>query len=205
VGFSATKLALSTTPFGLGLDDAQREHAAHGWSTELHLTRQRLARRAPRGQFSPWFQGERDMAKWTIQLGADELNALMKREFGGTATSVGPVKSVAPGRIGVVAKFDPSMLRPGGLVSGTVLMSIADTAAYNLILAHVGPELMAVTSSLTINFLRGAKPGDIRADADLLSLGRRLAVCDVRLWTESPDRLAAQATVTYARAASVAT
>ena len=142
------------------------------------------------------------MAKWTIQLGADELNALMKREFGGTATSVGPVKNVAPGRIGVVAKFDRSMLRPGGLVSGTVLMSIADTAAYNLILAHVGPELMAVTSSLTINFLRGAQPGDIHADAELLSLGRRLAVCDVRLWTESPDRLAARATVTYARAAA---
>ena len=92
------------------------------------------------------------------------------------------------------------MLRPGELVSGPTLMSVADTAAYNLILAHVGPELMAVTSSLTINFLRGAKVGDIHADAELLSLGRRLAVCDVRIWTDSPERLAAQASVTYARA-----
>jgi uncharacterized protein (TIGR00369 family) len=144
------------------------------------------------------------MAKWTIKLDADELNALMKREFGGTATSVGPIKSVEPGRIHVVAKFDPGMLRPGNLVAGPTLMSIADTAAYNLVLAHVGPELMAVTSSLTINFLRGAQPGDIHADAELLTLGRRLAVCDVRIWTESADRLAAQATVTYARAASAA-
>jgi uncharacterized protein (TIGR00369 family) len=79
-------------------------------------------------------------------------------------------------------------------------MGVADTAAYTLILAHVGPELMTVTSSLTINFLRGAKKGDIHADAELLSLGRRNAVCDIRLWTESPQRLAAQATVTYARA-----
>ncbi len=141
------------------------------------------------------------MATWTIRLGADELNALMKREFGGTATSVGPVQSVEPGRIHVVAKYDPLMLRPGGVISGPTLMSIADTAAYNLILAHVGPELMAVTSTLTINFLRGAQPGDIHADAALLSLGRRLAVCDVRIWTESPDRLAAHSTVTYARAA----
>jgi len=38
--------------------------------------------------------------------------------------------------------------------------------------------------------------------ARFLSLGRRLAVCDVHLWTETPERLAAQATVTYARAAS---
>jgi uncharacterized protein (TIGR00369 family) len=141
------------------------------------------------------------MAEWTIKFGAAELNALMKQEFGGTPTSVGPVKSVEPGRIHVVAKFDPGMLRPGNLVSGPTLMSIADTAAYNLILAHVGPELMAVTSTLTINFLRGALPGDIHADAELLTLGRRLAVCDVRIWTESPDRLAAHSTVTYARAA----
>ena len=36
------------------------------------------------------------------------------------------------------------------------------------------------------------------ADAELLRLGRRLAVCDIRIWTESPERLAAQANVTYA-------
>jgi uncharacterized protein (TIGR00369 family) len=143
------------------------------------------------------------MANWTIRLGADELNALMKTEFGGSDIAVGPVKHVEPGRIHVVAKYHATMLRPGALISGPTLMSIADTAAYNLILAHVGPELMAVTSSLTINFLRGAQPGDIHADAELLTLGRRLAVCDVRLWTESPERLAAQATVTYARAAAV--
>jgi len=141
------------------------------------------------------------MAKWTIKLGADELNALMNREFDGSSIIAGPVKEVAPGRIHVVGTFHPSMLRPGELVSGPTLMSVADTTAYTLIMAHVGPELMAVTSSLTINFLRGAKRGDIHADGQLLSLGRRLAVCDVRLWTEAPDRLAAHATVTYARAA----
>ena len=42
------------------------------------------------------------------------------------------------------------------------------------------------------------QPGDIHAEAAMLRLGRRLAVMDVRLWTEGPDRLAAQANVTYA-------
>jgi uncharacterized protein (TIGR00369 family) len=55
-----------------------------------------------------------------------------------------------------------------------------------------------VTSQLNISFLRGAKPGDLHAEAELLRLGRRNAVCDVRLWSEGPDRLAAQANVTYA-------
>jgi uncharacterized protein (TIGR00369 family) len=140
------------------------------------------------------------MAKWTIELGADELNALMLRAFPATPPDYGPVRHVEPGRIRVVQPFNPGMLRPGDLVSGPTLMSIADTTAYTLIMAHVGPELMTVTSSLTINFLRGAKMGDVHADGELLSLGRRNAVCDIRLWTESPERLAAQATVTYARA-----
>ena len=146
------------------------------------------------------------MARWTIKLGADHLNALMASAFSapGSEAGSGDVVSVEPGRIHVMRAFHPAMLRPGELVSGPTLMGVADMAAYNLILAHVGPELMAVTSSLTINFLRGAKKGDIHADAELLSLGRRLAVCDVRIWTESPERLAAQASVTYARATSQA-
>jgi uncharacterized protein (TIGR00369 family) len=140
------------------------------------------------------------MANWTIKLGADELNALMGKAFSGSDAGKGGVVDVEPGRIRVVQRFHEQMLRPGDLVSGPTLMGVADTAAYNLIMAHVGAELMAVTSSLTISFLRGAKRGDVHAEAELLSLGRRLAVCDVRLWTESPDRLAAHATVTYARA-----
>jgi uncharacterized protein (TIGR00369 family) len=144
---------------------------------------------------------EEAMADWNILLGVKELNALMTSAFSGSEIAPGPVTHVEPGRIRVMRPFHPSMLRPGDLVAGPTLMGIADTAAYTLILAHVGPELMAVTSSLTIHFLRGATRGDIHAEAVLLSLGRRLAVCDVRLWTESPERLAAQATVTYARAA----
>jgi uncharacterized protein (TIGR00369 family) len=55
-----------------------------------------------------------------------------------------------------------------------------------------------VTTSLTMHFLRPAKPGDLIAEANLLKLGRRIATADVRLWTEGPDRLAAHATVAYA-------
>ena len=90
-----------------------------------------------------------------------------------------------------------ALLRPGGIISGPTLMTLADSAAYALVLAHIGDQKMAVTSALVMNFLRGAAVGDIWAEARLLRLGRRNAVCDVHLWTESPDRIAAQATVTY--------
>jgi uncharacterized protein (TIGR00369 family) len=97
-----------------------------------------------------------------------------------------------------MSPYRQGLLRPGGVISGPALMSLADTAAYALVLAHVGDQLMAVTSQLSMNFLRGAQPGDLYAEAEMLRLGRRNAVCDVRLWTEGPERLAAQANVTYA-------
>jgi uncharacterized protein (TIGR00369 family) len=132
-------------------------------------------------------------------LDADGVNALMARAFPDQPRA-DRVRAVSPGRVTLVLPYGEGrgMLRPGGVIQGPVLMSLADSAAYALVLAHVGDQLMAVTSSLVMNFLRGAVPGDITAEAELLRLGRRIAVCEVRLWTESPDRLAAQATVTYA-------
>lgn len=132
------------------------------------------------------------------KLTATEVAGLLETAFPGFSQHGPRVESVAPGRVQLVRPYAEGLLRPGGVISGPNLMSLADTAAYALVLAHVGNQLMAVTSQLTINFLRGAAPGDMRADAELLRLGRRSAVCDVRIWTESADRLAAQATVTYA-------
>jgi uncharacterized protein (TIGR00369 family) len=142
---------------------------------------------------------EAAMAMPEPKLDAAGVNALLRRAFPDAAPEhFAQVVSVAPGRVEVVRPYGAGMLRPGELISGPNLMALADTAAYALVLAHIGDELMAVTSSLTINFLRGAQPGDLHAQAEMLRLGRRNAVCEVRLWTEAPDRLAAQATVTYA-------
>lgn len=132
-------------------------------------------------------------------LDAEALNAFLRRAFpGGDPAAMACVVSVEPGRVLLEQDWSERMLRPGGVLSGPTLMALADTAAYALVLAHVGIQPMAVTSALSINFLRGAKPGRLAADAALLKLGRRLAVCDVRLWTEGPERPAAQANVTYA-------
>jgi uncharacterized protein (TIGR00369 family) len=133
-------------------------------------------------------------------LDKNGVNALLQRAFPmAKLDDLALAHEVGPGRVLVIRPYPGDQaLRPGGVIAGPNLMAIADTAAYTLILAHIGEQLMAVTSSLTMNFLRGAKPGDIHAEATMLRLGRRIAVCDVKIWTESPDRLAAQATVTYA-------
>lgn len=86
--------------------------------------------------------------------------------------------------------------RPGGSVSGPTMMALADAAAWLATLSRIGPVALAVTSQLSISFLR--KPSlthDLHAEADLLKLGKRLSVSEVRVI--SNDDLVAHATVTY--------
>jgi uncharacterized protein (TIGR00369 family) len=134
-----------------------------------------------------------------IRLDADALNAFMAEAFPHSVPgSRGTVVSAVPGHI--QARMDPTelALRPGGLISGPTQMGLADMAAYGLVLAHIGPVAMAVTSALNYQFLRPCRPGPLFADAHMLRLGKRLAVMDVRIWTDDPAKPVGQANVTYA-------
>ena len=134
-----------------------------------------------------------------LKLTADELNAFLGRAFSVEDQDMfARVVEVRPGYARVTRRFHPATLRPGGVISGPTLMALADHAAYVQVLAHIGEVPMAVTTSLTMHFLRGAKPGELVAEAFLLRLGRRIATSEIRLWSESPDRIAAHATVAYA-------
>jgi len=88
-------------------------------------------------------------------------------------------------------------LRPGGTISGPTLMSIADTAMYQLVLGMIGPVPLALTTNLNINFLRAPKLADIIAEVEMLKLGKRLAVGQVTIYSDSNDDPVAHATVTY--------
>lgn len=133
------------------------------------------------------------------RMDADALNAFLQRAFPEADPAAMPrVASVAPGRVTLAMGTSSRNLRPGGVISGPTLMSLADTAAYALVLAHIGEVAMAVTTSMTVHFLRPARPGLLHAEAELLRLGRRIATCDVLMWTEARDRPAAKATVAYA-------
>lgn len=83
------------------------------------------------------------------------------------------------------ALYTEDHLRPGGTVSGPVMMGLADAAIYALILSHIGPVELAVTTNLNINFLRKPQPADLLARASMLKLGKRLAVADVFIYSES--------------------
>jgi len=90
-------------------------------------------------------------------------------------------------------------LRPGGSVAGPIMMGLADAAFYAVILANIGPVELAVTTNLSINFLRKPPPGDLTATARLLKLGKRLAVCEATLRSDAlgAQRPVAHVTGTY--------
>lgn len=104
-----------------------------------------------------------------------------------------------PRRARIRLIVDTAHLRPGGTVSGPSMMMLADTAVYAALLAEDGGAGDAVTSSFNIAFLRRPRPADLIAEAELLSVGRRLVVGEVHLRSDGNDSLLAQATVTYAR------
>ena len=97
------------------------------------------------------------------------------------------------------ARYSGQFLRPGGTISGPVMMALADTAMYVLVLSRIGPVELAVTTNLSINFLRKPNPGDLIAEAKMLKLGKRLAVGEVHLYSDgqSVDEAVAHVTATY--------
>ena len=56
------------------------------------------------------------------------------------------------------------------------MMALADLALYVAILGSIGPVGLAVTTNLSINFLRKPAARAMIADCRLLKLGKRLAV-----------------------------
>jgi uncharacterized protein (TIGR00369 family) len=98
-----------------------------------------------------------------------------------------------------------SELRPGGTVSGPTMMQLADSVSYALVLGLLGDAALAVTTHLSIDFVRRPEPGDLVADAYLKKLGRSLIVMSVELFSTTvggdpdPARPVAVASVTYSR------
>jgi acyl-coenzyme A thioesterase PaaI-like protein len=101
-----------------------------------------------------------------------------------------------------VARRDVSdaELRPGAFISGPSQFGIADAALWYLVFGATGRiEPMALTSELSIRFLRPAQGRTLWARATLDVAGRRNVVGTVTVWCDDRhDRPTATAQGTYA-------
>jgi acyl-coenzyme A thioesterase PaaI-like protein len=124
-----------------------------------------------------------------------EVAAFLASEFPQTKCTVEAVGSMAAT---VRHEVGVNELRPGGTVSGPVLMAVADVALYVAILGEIGIVPLAVTTSLSFNFLRKPTPNSaIIGVCKLIKLGKSLAVGEVALYSEGTTAPVAHAVGTY--------
>ena len=129
------------------------------------------------------------------QMTVEELNDLIRREF---PQSKAILETISPRRCRVRIPINSSHLRPGGTVSGPTMMSLADNAMYLALLAEIGPILLSVTTNLNIHFVRKPEADrDLLGECHIFKLGKKLAVGEVRIFSEGIDDLVAHATCTY--------
>ncbi|MFI4987714.1 MAG: PaaI family thioesterase [Alphaproteobacteria bacterium] len=107
-------------------------------------------------------------------------------------------EALAEGTARIRLPFKPALVRPGGTIAGPAMMALADCAMYGAVLSLKGEAIMAVTSNLSVHFLRAPGAADLIAEAALLRLGRRLAVIEVTLTSAGDPKPVAHVTGTYA-------
>lgn len=125
-----------------------------------------------------------------------DIQAFLRQEFPQTRVTVEAVGGMAATVRHAVGFAE---LRPGGTVSGPVMMALADVALYVALFGEIGIVPLAVTTSLSFNFMR--KPAgdrDLLAHCRLLKVGRHLVVGEVAIHTDGEPGMVAHAVGTYA-------
>jgi uncharacterized protein (TIGR00369 family) len=132
-------------------------------------------------------------------LSVDEIVKLLTVEFPQTFfPGCGlSIERAEYGDVRVRRAFHEDHLRPGGTISGPTMMELADFAMYVAVFSAIGPQPLAVTTNLNINFLRKPEQADLIADARLMKVGKRLAVGEVTICSDGSDEPVAHVTATY--------
>jgi uncharacterized protein (TIGR00369 family) len=101
------------------------------------------------------------------------------------------------GHVVVRLAHDARRLRPGGTISGPTVFMLADLALYAVTMSIVGLEPLAVTTDMTIHFLRKPPPAALVCSAKVLKAGKRLVVGSAEIATEGDADPVAHAVGTY--------
>ncbi|MGB8575870.1 MAG: PaaI family thioesterase [Pseudolabrys sp.] len=132
-------------------------------------------------------------------MNADEIAKLLHEVFPqGFYPGCGlTIERVEYADVRVRRHFQEDSIRPGGTISGPTMMELADFAMYVAVFSAIGPQPLAVTINLNINFLRKPGKGDLTADARLMKVGKRLAVGEVTICSDGASEPVAYVTSTY--------
>jgi uncharacterized protein (TIGR00369 family) len=90
------------------------------------------------------------------------------------------------------------LAREGGGLSGQALMAAADTATVVAISAARGGFVPMTTVQQSTSFQRAVVDADVRVEAVVGKLGRRMAFADITITAEGSAEIAARASTVYA-------
>lgn len=108
------------------------------------------------------------------------------------------VERLTPEGVILRLKVADRHLRPGGTVSGPTMFGLADVAFYFALMSRIGLQALAVTTNVSIDFLRKPMPdADLLGEARLLKIGRQLAAGDVLIRSEGQEEVVARAGLTF--------
>jgi uncharacterized protein (TIGR00369 family) len=120
-----------------------------------------------------------------VRPSVDDVNAMVRKAFPGSdveCAEVGERHALARLPVGTNA------IRPGGFISGPTQFAVADAALWYAVFGALGRvEPMALTSELSIRFLRPAQGAVLWGRCTLDSAGRRNVVGTIRLWVDDAD------------------
>jgi acyl-coenzyme A thioesterase PaaI-like protein len=125
------------------------------------------------------------------------VNALVRESFPGTRVECSSITPTTATARSIPTADD---IRPGGFISGPTQFALADAALWYLVFGALGRvELMALTSELSIRYLRPAIGDVLHGRAELASISRRSVVGTVWVWAgDNEHRPSAVAQGTYA-------
>jgi uncharacterized protein (TIGR00369 family) len=130
-------------------------------------------------------------------LEIDAVNTMVRELFPGSGN-----RCVELGNDYAVATYDvtPADIRPGGFISGPCQFALADSGLWFLSFVALGRiEPMALTSELSIRFLRPAQGDRIFCRATLEAVSRRSVVGTAHVWCDDrADKITSAAQGTYA-------
>ena len=130
-------------------------------------------------------------------ISIEELERLTREKLPFARISKFRTEELKSGRAIVRAPYSNEFLRPGGTISGPIMMGLADFAMYAAVLTRVGIVELALTTNLNINFLHRPQPGDLLAKARLIKLGKHLAVGEDEVYVDGHEEMVAHVTSTY--------
>ena len=128
---------------------------------------------------------------------ADEINAYLAEAF-----PISGQRCVEVGGRWAVAAITPDerSRRPGDIISGPTIFGLCDAVLWYALFGAVGLEPMALTSELSIRYLRPARGDTAFARGELHHVGKRSVIGSIRCWVdEAEDKTVAVAQGTYIR------